>query len=229
MFRSFVYWLIKFMVDAICVLEINGLDNIPKTGNCIAASNHLGRLDAVLVYKIIKRTDIILTVAEKYKKVFVFRLAADALGAIFINRFSVDFRAMRFVLRRLKKGEILVIAPEGTRSINGSLIPGKMGTAFLALKSKSVIIPVALTGTEDRTIINNLKKLKRTKVTVTIGKSFMLPKSKSDNRNEILKDATDEIMCRIACLLPKRYQGVYIDHPRLKELSGECYPSRDVG
>jgi 1-acyl-sn-glycerol-3-phosphate acyltransferase len=37
-------------------------------------------------------------------------------------------------------------------------------------------------------------------------------------REQAMRQATDEIMCRIAALLPERYRGVYADHPRLKEL-----------
>jgi 1-acyl-sn-glycerol-3-phosphate acyltransferase len=35
----------------------------------------------------------------------------------------------------------------------------------------------------------------------------------------MLKQYTDELMCRIAVMLPEKYRGVYAEHPRLKELS----------
>lgn len=219
MFRNLVNWLINGIVYATCNLEVNGLDNIPEEGNCIVASNHLGRMDVLLSYKIIKRSDIILTIAEKYGKFFVFRLAADALDAIFIDRYNVDFRGLRIVIKRLKQGGVLVIAPEGTRSQEEALMLGKMGTAYLAKKTNSAIIPVALTGTEDRIVKNNLMKLKRSKVSVTIGQSFRLSPLPKENRNENLRNSTDEIMCRIAFLLPPKYRGVYANHPRLRELS----------
>ena len=60
-----------------CDIEINGIENIPLKGGCIIASNHLGRLDALLVYHVIKRDDIILTVAEKYQKVLFFDWQLD--------------------------------------------------------------------------------------------------------------------------------------------------------
>ncbi|MBT7074202.1 MAG: hypothetical protein HN922_04765, partial [Anaerolineae bacterium] len=64
----------------------------------------------------------------------------------------------------------------------------------------------------------NLKRFKRTKVTVTVGKAFTLPPLPRKNKDEALKEYTDEIMCRIGAMLPEKNRGVYAKHPRLKEL-----------
>ncbi|HSO14048.1 MAG TPA: hypothetical protein VLT51_16855, partial [Anaerolineales bacterium] len=69
-----------------------------------------------------------------------------------------------------------------------------------------------------KAVISNLKRLKRTRMTVTAGPSFTLPPLPKENRDEALKQYTDEIMCHIAALLPEKYRGVYEEHPRLKEL-----------
>jgi len=112
----------------------------------------------------------------------------------------------------------LVIAPEGTRSRTGSLIEAKPGVSYLATKLNRPIVPVGITGTEDQALIVNLKKLRRGHITVTAGHPFMLPPLPRENRDEVLKQYTDEIMCHIAALLPEKYRGVYANHPRLKEL-----------
>jgi len=65
-----------------------------------------------------------------------------------------------------------------------------------------------------------LKRLHRPHILISIGPAFSLlplPKEAQD-RDEALKTDTDEIMCRIAALLPQEQRGVYSDHPRLKEL-----------
>jgi len=219
--QRFFRGLIALILKSTCKIETIGFENIPAEGSCILASNHLGRLDALLVYLLIPRTDIILSVAEKYQKVAFFRWSAKSLNAIFINRFNADIAALRTVLKRIQKGEMYVIAPEGTRSKTEALIAGQPGAAYVAAKTGAPIIPVALTGTEDSVVLENLRKLRRSPVFVRLGKPFTLPPLDWQDRDAALKQSTAEIMCQIAALLPPGYHGVYADHPRLGELLKE--------
>ena len=93
-----------------------------------------------------------------------------------------------------------------------------MGVAFLASKSGYPILPVAVTGTEDRGILENLKRFRRSKITATAAELMYVDIPKGNGREEAMRQVTDEIMCQIAALLPESYRGVYADHPRLKEL-----------
>ena len=93
-----------------------------------------------------------------------------------------------------------------------------MGVTFLAGKSGYPVLPVAVTGTEDRLIVENLKHFRRSKITATAANLLTIEIPKGKGREEALRQATDEIMCQIAALLPEKYRGVYADHPRLKEL-----------
>jgi len=79
-------------------------------------------------------------------------------------------------------------------------------------------LPVAVTGTEDRGIVANLKRFRRSKIVVRGGDLFTIEVSKGRGREQAMRESTDEIMCRIGALLPEKYRGVYADHPRLKEL-----------
>jgi len=65
---------------------------------------------------------------------------------------------------------------------------------------------------------DNLKHLRRTPIKITAGKSFTLPPFPRENREEALQEYTDEIMCRIAVMLPEQNRGYYSEHPRLREL-----------
>jgi 1-acyl-sn-glycerol-3-phosphate acyltransferase len=121
----------------------------------------------------------------------------------------------------MNAGKNLVIAPEGTRSRTGALIEGKPGVSYLATRLGQPIVPVAITGTEDKVIFGNLKRFKRSHVTLTAGPAFTLPPLPRKNRDQVLKEYTDEIMCRIAAMMPERYHGVYKDHPKLQELLSE--------
>jgi len=214
----FFRWLINVILSLTCKIQLFGEPNIPDKGGCIVVSNHLGRLDVLLVYKQIKRNDIILGIAEKYQKYTLYRIAAKSLNAIWLDRYKVDFKALRLILKRLKAGGVLVMAPEGTRSPTGALIEGKHGAAYLAFKTNLPILPVAITGTEDQTIIRNLKRLKKSSVIIHIGNKFYLPTSSYEKQSDALVNYTDEIMCQIAALLPPGYRGIYTAHPRLHDL-----------
>jgi 1-acyl-sn-glycerol-3-phosphate acyltransferase len=209
--------ILRFILPKIARIELIGLNKVPQ-GQFIIASNHLGRLDSALLYYVFEREDIILPTAEKYKDHPLYGRIGKAMGAIWLNRFEADIQAMKEILRRLKAGGLLAIAPEGTRSRTEALQEGKPGVAFLASKVDLPILPIALTGTEDRLIKTNLKHLRRSHIIVRAGDPFKLPLIDRNDREACLRIATDEIMCQIAVMLPEKYRGVYAEHPRLKEL-----------
>ena len=198
-------------------IEVHGIEKLPE-GNVIVAANHLGRLDTGALLCILDREDLIMPVAEKYKDHPFYGALGRAVNAVWLNRFEADYSALRQILERMKQDGLLVIAPEGTRSKSEALQEAKMGVAFLASKSGYPVLPVAVTGTEDRLIVENLKHFRRSKITATAADLMYIDIPKGKGREEALRQATDEIMCQIAALLPEKYRGVYADHPRLKEL-----------
>jgi 1-acyl-sn-glycerol-3-phosphate acyltransferase len=209
--------IVRFFMKLIADIEVHGIEKLPE-GNVIVAANHLGRLDTAALLCILDREDIIMPVAEKYKDHPFYGAIGRAANAVWLNRFEADYSAFRQILDRMKQGGLLVIAPEGTRSKTESLQEAKMGVAFLASKSGYPVMPVAVTGTEDRRIMENLKHLRRSKITATAADLMYIDLPKGKGREEAMRQATDEIMCQIAALLPEKYRGVYADHPRLKEL-----------
>lgn len=206
------------MMRVITRIEIHGIEKIPA-GNVIVAANHLGRLDTAVLLCVLDREDIIMPIAEKYRNHPVFGAIGRAANGIWLNRFEADYSALRQILERMEQGGLLVIAPEGTRSRTEALQEGKMGVAFLAGKSGYPILPVSVTGTEDRLIVENLKRFRRTRIVVRAGDLFHIEIPKGRGREQAMREATDEIMCRIALMLPESYRGVYAGHPRLKELA----------
>jgi 1-acyl-sn-glycerol-3-phosphate acyltransferase len=209
--------IVRFVMNIIADVEMVGMDKLPK-GNVLLAANHLGRLDTAVLLYAIDRDDIIMAIAEKYKNHPLFGAMGRAVNAVWLNRFEADFSALREILARMQKGGLMVIAPEGTRSKTEALQEGKMGVAFLASKSGYPVIPISLTGTEDRAVIANLKRFRRSKIRAAAGEPFMIEIPKGKGREQAMREATDEIMCRIAVMLPEKYRGFYSEHPRLKEL-----------
>jgi len=216
------YRLLRFLLNLFfrffTRLEVCGMEYLPASGGYIAASNHVGRLDVALVYHLLDRRDVYLLVAEKYQKYAIFRWLVRHMDAVWVDRFGADFGALREMLKRLRRGGVLVIAPEGTRSRSGALIEGRPGSSYLAARSGVPIVPVAVIGTQDDLVKRQLLHLKKLHITLRVGRPFTLPSITGRDREAALQGYTDEIMCRIAALLPLDYRGAYADHPRVREL-----------
>jgi 1-acyl-sn-glycerol-3-phosphate acyltransferase len=213
----FVRFLIRFLLRTFARVEVRGRENIPQ-GNYVIAANHLGLVDAFMPFFIIDNENIVVLVGEKWEKLWILRWLGKQLNFLFIDRFNPDLKAIRAVMRRMEQGDILVITPEGTRSKVGHLIEGKQGVSYLAVKLGLPILPVCVYGSFDPIFFGQLKRLKRPQVTVNIGPPFSLAPYNNRERDAVLQRYTDEIMCRIAALMPAEYRGFYAEHPRLKEL-----------
>jgi len=219
--RNFLRWLIRSLLHLIARIDVRGYENLPTEHSYVLATNHIGILDALMPFYALDRWDIYIPVAEKWENNRFLKWLGKYFNFIFIDRFNPDIKAMRKIIHLMEEGNLVGISPEGTRSRVGSLIEAKPGVTYLAAKLNRPIAPIAITGTEDKVILGNLKRLKKSHFTITAGPSFTLPPLPREHRDEMLKQYTDEIMCRIAVMLPEKYRGVYAEHPRLKELHGQ--------
>ncbi len=210
--RNISRWLYKALFD----VTVEGQENIPLTGGCILATNHMSRLDTPLLLNIIPRDDLAALVTDKYRFNPLFALFVITTGSVWINREIADFPAIRAGLAIIRKGGILGIAPEGTRSKRSQLLEAKNGTAMIAEKANVPVITVSIYGIE--TAMSDLLHFRKTKIYAIFGKPFQLPPVGRDNRESDLTRNTEEIMCRIAANLPEKYRGFYRDHSRTQEL-----------
>ncbi len=137
------------VIRALVKLEVVGAENVPETGGFVLATSHISRLDTPFLMVATSRTNVIPMVAHDYKKTPLIGWFLEKMGVIWINREGYDFQAFREASSFLKKGWIVGLAPEGTRSKTGALMEGKPGAALLALKSKAKIIPAAVIGSAD--------------------------------------------------------------------------------
>ncbi|MFZ5856211.1 MAG: lysophospholipid acyltransferase family protein [Chloroflexota bacterium] len=222
--RNFLRWLIRGLLHLIARVEVRGYENLPPEKDYILATNHIGILDGILPFVALNRWDIYIPVAEKWEQNWLLNFLGKYFNFIFIDRYNPDIKAMRKIIRLMEEGNAIGISPEGTRSRVGALIEAKPGVTYLATKLNRPIVPVAITGTEDKVIFGNLKRMRKSPITVTAGPYFTLPPIQREHRDETLKQYTDEIMCRIAALLPERYRGFYKDFPRVAELVSSAPP-----
>lgn len=185
---------------------VRGMENIPPEGPGIIVSNHLGDADFVLGLAYTPRQVETLAKSELYDFPLLGWLM-DAYGVIWLHRGRADRRALRVALQALAEGRMVAVAPEGRESVTGALEEGTNGAAFLALKSGAPLIPVTFTGTENATVFANIKRFRRTPVTLTVGPPFTL--DPDPDRHSAVEDGTRTIMTALAHQLPPEYRGVY--------------------
>lgn len=198
--------------------QVYGLQNIPRHGPCLVVFNQMSVFDTPLVNVLVPRRDVTGLVALDYRRNLFYRLIVEAGGGMWIRRCSADRAALRGALEALERGWVVEISPEGRRSPNGALVRAKRGPAFLATRTGVPIVPVAFTNTEH--LAASLRRLRRPTITIRVGEPFRLGPVDGSHRGRRLREAADEMMCRVAALLPPRYRGVYADHPYLKTLEG---------
>jgi 1-acyl-sn-glycerol-3-phosphate acyltransferase len=219
-----LHWIVqnilRFLIFCLTRLEASGTENLPASGACMIVTNHLSILDGPIIYCFIKRQDFSVLVATKHKANPLFRFIVKSANGIYIDRFLLEVKPLKEINAFLKKGGMIGIAPEGTRSKSYELNQAKEGVAYLASKNPEVqIVPLAVWGTEGA--IPKVFSLQRPIIHLRVGAPFTLQPVERQDRHAILERNTEEIMCRIAAMLPEKYRGFYADHTRVKELTGE--------
>jgi 1-acyl-sn-glycerol-3-phosphate acyltransferase len=216
--RWFFNSIIFFGTGILCRIESGDFTKVPSTGPLILAGNHIGSLEVPLLFvHLLPRRIIGLAKIETWNNKFLGWLF-NLWNAIPVHRGEVDLEAIRTCLEVLKTGDILAIAPEGTRSNHGRLLRGQPGIALLSLRSGVPILPFAHWGVED--FGRNIKSLKRTDFHFRVGKPFLLDGHGERVTGKIRQAMADEIMAQIAVLLPEEYRGQYAqsDPPSQKYL-----------
>ena len=204
--RILICWFSRLLVSLWTRPVVSGLENIPKHGAALLISNHLGDADLVLSLAF---SPVSVEIVSKVELVEIPVLGSllQAYGIIWVRRGQPDRKALRAILQGLKEGRKVGLAPEGRESITGALEEGTGGAAYLALKADVPLVPVTVTGTENQCIFNNIKRFRRTDVTLTIGPPFRL--ENLPDWREAVTQGTKTIMHTLARQLPPAYRGVY--------------------
>ena len=142
----------QFLRGLICLaatlayrVRYSGRVNIPKTGPVLVVSNHQSHFDPPLIGAGCWRRMNYL--ARKTLFHFVpLGWLIRSLDAIPIDRDGLGLNGIKEALRRLNRGELVLIFPEGTRCRDGEVAPFRPGFTVLAARSKAWILPVAIEG-----------------------------------------------------------------------------------
>ena len=205
----FVTTAVKVGTSVVCHIDAPDLHKVPKRGPLIMYSNHTGQIEVPLIYAHLQpRPTTGIAKVETWDNWFL-HWVFDLWGAIPIRRGEADMAAMRMSLEALKNNEIFVIAPEGTRNKTGILIKAQPGVITLALRSGAPLLPVAHWGGEN--FSKNIKRLKRTDFHIRVGEPFKLDPGNERVTKEVRQQMVDEMMYRLAAMLPEYYRGAYAD------------------
>ena len=205
-FRKLIRTFVRFVVYLFTKPVVLGMEKFPLDGSALVVINHLGDADGVLGIAFWPIFTDPLAKIELFDLPILGKII-DCYGVIWLRRGRPDRKALSTSLESLRMGRIVSIAPEGRESPLGALEGGTEGAAFIARKANIPIVPVAITGTENWRIYGNMKKLKRTNVTMTVGDAFRLPEV--PDRKTALDEGTRMIMETLARLLPEELRGVY--------------------
>lgn len=128
-------------------LEINGLEHVPSQGKLIIVANHVSVLDPIVLGASVPR-QIYFMAKEELFRIPILNGLITYLGAFPVNRSKTDFQAVKNSLKVLNNQEALGIFPQGGTRKEATRIEFRPGTAAIALKSKSPVLPVAILGTK---------------------------------------------------------------------------------
>jgi len=202
---------IRLIFSAICKIDAAELERLPGKGPLIIVMNHINFLECPLLYCLLYPRDVSgFAKAETWRNPLL-GLLASIWECVPVERGANDIGSMRLALEALKRGRMLNVAPEGTRSHHGKLGPGREGVVAMAQRSGAPIVPVATYGGES--FWRNLRKGRRTHVHFRVGEAFRLRPGSPGRRKASRAEATDEIMLSLARLLPPEYRGVYAGRP----------------
>lgn len=208
--RNFLRFLIRWIgfTTLVKLDRVIDMDNVPKSGPAILMINHIAFIDPIVVLHVLPRNIVPLAKVEVYGYP-VIGIFPRLWNVIPVRREEVDRRAIQLSLEVLKAGEIILVAPEGTRG--PALKEAKEGVAYLASRSGAPVVPVAISSTEGLPSPRFSSRWRKPGAVVRFGKPFRYKGEYRRAGREELRKMTDEAMYALATLLPEEQRGVYSD------------------
>lgn len=173
--------------------RIQGLENIPRRGPFILASNHISNLDPFILGITSPQPLNFVAKEELFKNKVLARLFVG-MGAFPIKRDTSDFRALRETLKRLKDGKPVLIFPEGTRRRGNEVSEPQPGIGFVVSKAHVPVVPVFISNS-DNVLPPGARGLKRGSVSVIFGKPLVFQETNRD-----FEKIAEEIMSSVYAL-----------------------------
>lgn len=195
-------------------VELHDVENVAPDGGVLLAANHLSFLDSMLLMYSLPRPVTFLGKAE-YLNGRITRTLFPAAGMIPVDRSGRGItRSLGLAADRLRRGEVVGIFPEGTRSRDGCLHRGHAGVAHLALRTGVSIVPVGIRGTDAALPPGARVPQRRAAVSIHYGAPISVAPWLADGATGTAKrEITDEVMQSIAALSGQVYEDEYAAVP----------------
>jgi 1-acyl-sn-glycerol-3-phosphate acyltransferase len=197
-----VFWVFTHLV---CRYHVRGREYVPKQGPLLIIANHLSWYDPILIGVVLPRRVWYFTKIEIFRWPIV-GLLCRLTGQIPVNRGAHDRTALEKGLAYLHEGKAVMIFPEGAVEKQGRMIPAHTGTAMLAERTGVTVLPIAHYGT--RRILRSFR-IWFPNVYVEIGKPYIPILPSGVSRKAELQFIAEDMMTRIAEMLPEEQRGLY--------------------
>jgi long-chain acyl-CoA synthetase len=130
-------------------LKVRGLEKLPKSGPYMICSNHQSYIDPLILASVLPQAVFMRAFAVGTSEIFgrgIMRMLARSIKVMVVDPDANLIPAMRAGAFGLKHGLVLVLYPEGERSIDGAPKIFKKGAAILSIQLQVPIVPVAIDG-----------------------------------------------------------------------------------
>ena len=190
-------------------IQVSGLENVPTGTAYVIAANHVSLFEPPLLLAFWPEYPEVVAGHDVWDRPGQ-NLFAKGYGAIPVRRGEYDRQVIDRMLSVLETDRPMLIFPEGGRSHHLGMRRAMPGVAYLIDKAEAPVVPVAVEGTRDD-LFKDVLRGRRPQLELHIGQAFRLPKiqAKGESRREARQLYADEVMLKIAAMLPEEYHGVY--------------------
>jgi len=208
--RGVLRFLLKYLgIPLLAKLDrVDGLENLPKEGPALLMMNHNALIDSIVVVHSVPRDIVPLAKIEVYDYPVV-GIFPRIWEVIPVRREEVDKQTIKRTFEVLNAGELVLIAPEGTRG--SQLQRGKEGVAYLASRSGVPIVPIMIESSQAFPAMRYTAPWRGPGISVTFGTPFRYRSEYRRAGRDQLRKMTDEAMFVLASGLPSEKRGVYAD------------------
>lgn len=209
-------WYVNHLLKKYASISVSGEEYISSLSQpVIFICNHLSNSDGLILNKVLKTVDPTFVAGVKLSQNSVTSIGMNVVKTTAITPNSADTKSLKSIIKLVKKGESILIFPEGTRSRTGSMLEAKKGVLLIAKMTGAPIIPIGLYGSEKLLPINKdgnmgSEVFNPASVNVNIGQAFNLPtRDETQDKKAFDTYSLEFMMKKIALLLPESYRGYY--------------------
>lgn len=207
--RNLIKTIFKPIFHLLFKIKVSGLEKVPVGTSYIVAANHVSHFEPPFLLAFWPELPEAIAGHDVWDRGISGKFVA-AYGAIPVKRGEYDRKVLETMLAVLRSGRALMIYPEGGRSHTPGMRRALPGVAYVVDRADVPVIPVAILGTRNDSLLQSLR-FNRPTLEMRVGDPFRLPPitGKGEEKRAARQRNADEVMLRIAAMLPEEYHGAY--------------------